>query len=149
MKYWLVKSEGAAYSIDDLKRDKTTPWEGVRNYAARNFMMQMTKGDLVFFYHSNSEPNGIYGIAQVVAPAHPDELQFDSTSDYFEPKATRTKPMWQCADIAFLEKFSAPVTLDAVKADPKLAGMVLRERSRLSVQPVSAAHFAYIREHLV
>jgi predicted RNA-binding protein with PUA-like domain len=76
MKYWLVKSEGATYSIDDLKRDKVTPWEGVRNYAARNFMMQMEKGDLVFFYHSNAKPHGIYGMAKVASKPHPDESKF-------------------------------------------------------------------------
>jgi predicted RNA-binding protein with PUA-like domain len=147
MKYWLIKSEGDCYSIDDLKRDKRTPWEGVRNYQARNFMKDMSVGDLVFFYHSITQPIGIYGLAVVSVAAHPDQTQFKRASEYFDPKATKEKPIWYCVDVKFKEKFSQPVTLDAIKFDPKLDGMVLATKgSRLSVQPVSEKHFKRILE---
>ncbi len=145
MQYWLVKSEPDAYSIDDLKRDTTTAWEGVRNYQARNHMRAMKKGDLVLFYHSSAQPMGVAGIAQVSALAHADESQFKK-GDYFEPKATRETPIWDCVDISFVEKAKRFCLLSDMKADSQLRGMLLLQRgSRLSVQPVSAAHFAHIR----
>ncbi len=157
MQYWLVKSEGDCYSIDDLRRDRKTAWTGVRNYQARNFMMKsMSVNDLVLFYHSNSTskdaPNGVYGVAKVVSASHPDESQFskekEGSMSHFDPKATREKPIWYCVDIAFVERFAQPVTLDDIKLDPHLEGMELRARgSRLSVQPVSAKHFEYITFH--
>ncbi len=151
MNYWLMKSEGDCYSIDDLKRDKKTSWGGVRNYQARNFMMRdMQKGDLVLFYHSNSKPSGVYGIAKVVSAAHPDETQFDTKDEHCDPKATREKPIWYCVDVAFIEKFKNPVSLDAMKFDPKLEGMLVRARgSHLSIQPVSEKHFRYTTEVMV
>lgn len=150
MNYWLMKTEPEGYSIDDLKRDKKTPWGGVRNYQARNFMVQMQKGDLVLFYHSSCTPTGVYGMGKVANVAHPDETQFDAKSDYFDPKATKEKPIWQCVDVAFVKKFKNPITLEAIKFEPKLEGMRVRERgSRLSVQPVSEKHFRYITETMV
>jgi predicted RNA-binding protein with PUA-like domain len=148
MNYWLLKSEGTSYSIDDLKRDKVTAWTGIRNYQARNFMMQMEKGDLILFYHSQSDPNGVYGIAKVAAKAHLDETQFDKKNYHFEPRATKEKPVWYCPDIMFVEKLENPVSLTEIKLDPELEGMMLRRRARLSVQPVSEKHFRYIREML-
>ena len=147
MNYWLLKTEPSAYSIDDLKRDKRTAWTGVRNYQARNFMQQMHKGDLCFFYHSGNEKS-ITGVAKVVGEAHADETQFDKKSHYFEPKATKEKPMWFCVDVAFDEKFENPISLGVIKADRALEGMVLRAPSRLSVQPVSEKHFHYIVKEL-
>jgi predicted RNA-binding protein with PUA-like domain len=145
-----MKTEPEGYSIDDLKRDKKTPWSGVRNYQARNFMIQMEKGDLVLFYHSSCIPVGVYGIGKVACAAHPDETQFDRESQYFDPKATREKPIWQCVDVAFVKKFKTPSTLEMIKFDPKLEGMRVRERGlRLSVQPVSEKHFRYITESMV
>jgi predicted RNA-binding protein with PUA-like domain len=145
MNYWLLKTEPNGYSIDDLKRDKKTPWGGVRNYQARNFMMQMQKGDLVLFYHSSCKPAGVYGIGRVASAAHPDETQFDAKSEYFDPKATKEKPVWYCADVAFVKKFKNPITLEMIKFDPKLEGMLVRARgSRLSIQPVSQKHFKHI-----
>lgn len=145
--YWLIKSEGSCYSIEDLRRDKRTAWTGVRNYQARNFMMQMKKGDLVLFYHSSSEPTGVYGIAKVEAEAHPDETQFDCADDHFDPKATREKPIWQCVDVAFVKAFKEPIGLSELKRDPALSGMaVLQRGSRLSVLPVSPKHFAHIEK---
>ena len=146
MNYWLMKTEGACYSIDDLKRDKRTPWEGVRNYMARNFMMRdMSVGDLVLFYHSSSNPTGVFGIAKVVKKAHPDESQFDKKDEHYDGKATREKSIWHCVDVAFVEKFAEPVSLRAMKLDPKLSGMVvLQKGSRLSIQPVSEKHFHHV-----
>ncbi|MBV9159332.1 MAG: EVE domain-containing protein [Candidatus Kaiserbacteria bacterium] len=142
MKYWLMKTEGSEYSLEDLKRDKRTAWEGVRNFQARNFMQEMREGDLILFYHSSSEVNGVYGIAKVAAIAHSDKTQFDPQSDYFEKRATKEKPVWYCVDIEFAKKFAKPVTLAELKSDPNLEGMRVRERgSRLSVQPVSESHF--------
>src|SRR4051812_40672289 len=112
MNYWLIKSEADCYSIDDLKHDKRTAWEGVRNYQARNFMMQdMKVGDLALFYHSSSEPTGVFGIAKVVNASHVDDSQFDPKDDHFDPKAKREKPIWYCVDVAFVEKFPNPVSL--------------------------------------
>lgn len=166
MNYWLIKSEGACYSIDDLKRDKKTAWEGVRNYQARNFMTGgaangvgvngvkaknvMRVGDLVLFYHSNGDvehPTGVYGIAKVASEAHVDESQFDPKDEHYDPKSKREKPMWHCVDIAFVEKLAQPVTLADMKLDPKFKGMLVLERgSRLSIQPVLEKHFERVRE---
>ncbi len=147
MNYWLLKSETETYPIDDLKRDKVTPWEGVRNYAARNFMMKMEKGDLCLFYHSGTDA-GVYGVAKVTSKPHPDQTQFDQKNYHFEPRATREKPVWHCPDIAFVQKFKHPLLRDEMKLDPKLAGMVVLSHPRLSVQPVSEKHFNYIRDEL-
>lgn len=149
MKYWLFKSEGDCYSIDDLKRDKKTSWSGVRNYQARNFMRdQMSVGDGILFYHSSTQPTGVYGIAKVVSKPHADETQFKQ-GEYFDPKATRENPRWFCVDIAFVKKFNEPVTLSEIKIDPALSTMMVRQPgSRLSIQPVSEKHFAYIIEEL-
>lgn len=145
-----MKSEASCYSIGDLKRDKKTAWTGVRNYQARNFMRDMQKGDLVLFYHSNGtvqEPTGVYGIAKVSAVAHPDETQFNTKDDHYDPKATRTQPIWECVDIAFVKQFKHPVRLDEIKFEPQLSGMMVVQRgSRLSVQPVSERHFNVITE---
>jgi predicted RNA-binding protein with PUA-like domain len=149
MNDWLIKSEGDCYSIDDLKRDKKADWTGIRNYQSRNFMTRdMEVGDQVLFYHSGgstSAPTGVYGIAKVSSKAHPDPTQFDKRSEYFDPKATREKPIWYCVDIAYVSKLKEPITLSELKIDPALDGMLVRARgSRLSIQPVSKKHFDYI-----
>ena len=147
MNYWLLKTEPNAYSIDDLRRERRTAWEGVRNYQARNFMMEMQAGDLALFYHSSSEPIGVFGVAKIVAAAHPDESQFDKKDPHYAPRAKREKPIWQCVDIAFVEKFREPVLLGTIKADSALRGIMLTAPgSRLSVQPVSKKHFDHIRK---
>lgn len=142
IQYWLMKSEPDVYSIDDLARDGRTAWTGVRNYQARNFMRDaMRVGDLVFFYHSNAKPAGIAGLARVASEAYADPLQFDAQSEYHEPRATKDKPIWMLVDIAFVRKCACVLSLDALKADPKLVGLLLLKRGqRLSVQPVSAEH---------
>jgi predicted RNA-binding protein with PUA-like domain len=147
-KYWLVKSEPESYSIDDLKRDKKTAWEGVRNYQARNHMRAMKKGDLVLFYHSSTDPTGIAGIAKVTNEAHADESQFKK-GDYFEPRATKEKSVWECVDLAYVAHGKKFVSLEDLRKESKLKQMVLLQRgSRLSVQPVTAAEFAHIKKLL-
>ena len=141
-KLWLMKSEPDVYSIDDLERDGTEPWEGVRNYQARNFMREMAEGDLVLFYHSNAKPPGVAGICRVHRAAYPDPTQFDPKSDYYDAKSKKDEPRWSMVDVGFVEKFAEEVSLQALKDDPALTGMrVTQKGSRLSVQPVDAKHF--------
>jgi len=146
MNYWLLKTEPTAYSIDDLQHDKKVAWEGVRNYQARNFLKDMKVGDLCLFYHSSTEPIGVFGVAKVVKAAYPDPSQFNKKDSHFDPKATKEKPIWFCPDVAFVKKFQIPYLLTSIKADHTLRGMLVASQgSRLSVQPVSEKHFEYIR----
>ncbi len=147
MNYWLMKSEPDVFSIDDLKTKKSTSWDGVRNYQARNFMRDdMKKGDLVLYYHSNCSAPGVYGIGKVIKEAYPDHSQFDAKSEYYDPKAKKDEPRWMMVDIGFVEKFKTPVTLELMKEDKALAGMlVLRKGNRLSITPVSKTHFEKVR----
>ncbi len=145
MRYWLMKTEPESFSIDDLKRLKKDAWSGVRNYQARNFMKEMKVGDRVLFYHSSTTPPGIAGLAKVVAAAHPDETQFVRKSPYFDPKATKAKPIWYCVDVGFVKKFSRLVPLEELRGIKALKDMVLLQRgSRLSVQPVTEKEFEAI-----
>jgi predicted RNA-binding protein with PUA-like domain len=146
MNYWLMKSEPDAFSIDDLKRKKQEAWDGVRNYQARNFMRDgMRPGDKVFFYHSNCAVPGIVGIARVATEAYPDPSQFDPKSHYFDPASARDNPRWMLVDVKFMRKLKRTISLKELQADPALDGMVLlRKGSRLSVQPVEAAHWEHI-----
>ncbi len=141
--YWLMKSEEDVYSIDMLKKDGTTYWDGVRNYQARNFMRDAMKlGDFVLFYHSNSDPMGVAGLAELSRESHPDPTQFDKKSKYFDPKSTREEPRWQLVDIAFVEKFNRVVTLAELKQEAALEDMLVVQRGqRLSIQPVDKGHF--------
>lgn len=126
MKYWLMKSEPGAYSIDHLRRDKTTSWDGVRNYQARNFMREMSVGDKVLFYASNADPSGVSGIAEVSAEAKP------------EPKDAT----WSVVDLRFVERFPNVVPLETLKNTRGLENMVVTKKgSRLSVQPVAKGEF--------
>jgi predicted RNA-binding protein with PUA-like domain len=142
-RYWLMKSEPGVYSIDDLKRDKRTEWDGVRNYQARNFMRdQMKKGDGVLFYHSSCDPAGVAGIAEVARESYPDPTQFDRKSKYYDPKSDPGDPRWYLVDIKFSKKLAEVIPLSAIKANPALAEMKLVQRGqRLSVQPVTAAEW--------
>ncbi len=145
-KYWLMKSEPNVFSIDHLKKDKTTWWEGVRNYQARNFMMnEMSEGDLILFYHSNAEPPGLAGTAVVSKKAMPDKLQFDKKSEYYDAKSFLEKPIWFCVEVKFLSKFKNFVSLDEIKSDKKCADMlVIKRGQRLSIQPVSETEYQYL-----
>lgn len=147
MKYWLMKSEPDVFSIDQLQKDKTTWWEGVRNYQARNFMKDMQVGDEVLFYHSNAEPPGVAGLARVSKLAAPDKLQFDKKSEYFDKKATPEKPIWFCVEVEFVKKFKEVISLSDLRGNEKLQEMlVLQKGSRLSVQPVEKKHFELVKK---
>lgn len=147
-RYWLVKSEPNAFSFDDLWRaaDRTTCWDGVRNYQARNFMRdEMRVGDLVLFYHSNAEPPTIAGVAEVVREGYPDETAFDRHDAHYDPKSRRESPTWFMVDLRAVERFDAPVSLATLRATPGLEGMALLQRgSRLSVQPVRPGEFEIV-----
>ncbi len=146
MNHWLMKSEPDAFSIDDLKRKKREPWDGVRNYQARNFMRDgMRPGDKVFFYHSNCAVPGIVGIAEVATDAYPDPSQFDPKSKYFDAGSSRDNPRWMLVDVKFVKKLKRTINLDELKGDPALEGMaLLRKGNRLSVMPVEASHWKHI-----
>ena len=139
--YWLMKSEPDEFSIDDLVRAprKTTPWFGVRNYQARNYMRDaMRVGDGVLFYHSSCEVPGIAGLAEVASAPHPDETQFDPKSPYFDPKATRASPRWMLVDVKLVRK-TPLLSLARMRRAPQLASMrVLQRGNRLSITPVTA-----------
>lgn len=145
-KYWLMKSEPDAFSIDDLKAQKTSLWDGVRNYQARNFMMNdMSPGDQVLFYHSNAKPPGIVGLATVSKPATPDPTAQDKKSKYYDPKACPEKPIWFCVEVKFKKKFKEIVTLDEIKTHKPLQEMlVIKKGQRLSIQPVTKKDFEFI-----
>jgi len=149
MRYWLMKSEPDCFSIDDLAKvpKKTTCWDGVRNYQARNFMKEMELGDQVLFYHSSTEPPHIAGIAEVAKKAYPDHTALDPKDDHYDPKATPEKPIWEMVDIKFVKKFDAPLSLDDLRPVAALEKMeLLRRGSRLSVQPVTAAEWKAIEK---
>ena len=147
MAFWLMKSEPSCYSIDDLKKDKTTPWNGVRNYQARNLMRdEMKVGDRVFFYHSNAgKDTGIAGEAEVSKKAHPDHSQFDKKDEHYDPDAKQDDPRWWCVDVKFVQKYGRVITLPELKAMKSLAKMkVLQKGNRLSVTPVTAGEYKAI-----
>ena len=141
---WLMKSEPGNYSIDDLQKEKSCLWDGVRNYQARNFMMRdMQKGDDVLFYHSNTKEPAIVGLARVASTcAKPDPTQFDSQSQYFDPKATLEKPIWYCVKVQFRKKLKKAITLSTLKARKDLKTLwVIKKGMRLSIQPVTKKEF--------
>lgn len=146
MKYWLMKSEPEAFSLDDLQRKGREPWDGVRNYQARNFMRDdMRVGDKVFFYHSNCDVPGIVGIARVASAPYPDPTQFDPANDHFDPKSSRDNPRWVLVEIAFERRLKRTLSLAELKDDPALSGMPLvRKGNRLSVMPVGKAEWKHI-----
>ncbi len=151
--FWLMKSEPSTYSIVQLKKDKKTLWEGVRNYQARNFMSQsMQIGDEILFYHSNAEApwtTGIAGLAEVSGVAIADPSQFDKKSDYFDPKASKEKPIWFCVEVKFREEFPKTLSLSEIKSAPELKNMaVVKPGQRLSIQPVSPEDFNFILKEI-
>lgn len=151
MNYWLAKTEPDVFSIDDLKasENKTAPWEGVRNYQARNFMRDgMKKGDLVFIYHSSCDQVGIAGLATVIRESYPDPTQFIKSSEYFDPKSSKEAPRWQMVDVKFKKKYPRVLSLKEIKEHPILSQMVVAKRSRLSITPVSENEFKIIEKLL-
>jgi len=146
-RYWLMKCEPAAYTIDDLARDGRTSWEGVRNYQARNFMRDgMQVGDDVLFYASNADPSGVTGLARVARSAYPDPFALRKGHRYFDPASTKDVPIWYAVDIEFVARFPGVVPLETLKGTTGLeAMMVIKKGSRLSIQPVTRDEFAIVR----
>ena len=145
-RYWLMKCEPAAYTIDDLARDEQTSWEGVRNYQARNYLRDdMCVGDGVLFYASNADPSGVTGVAKVARGAYPDHFAWRKGYKYFDARSTKDAPTWYMVDIAFVERFNETVALSTLKVTKGLETMVVtRKGSRLSVQPVTKAEFGIV-----
>ena len=141
MKYWLMKSEPDVFGIDDLKNapGKTEPWDGVRNYQARNMMRnEMKPGDLAFFYHSNCKEPGIAGIMKIVREAYPDSTAYDPDAMYYDPKNDPDKPRWYRVDVRYIRKLKRVITLSELKVHPELTDLpLLRRGNRLSIMPVS------------
>jgi predicted RNA-binding protein with PUA-like domain len=148
MNFWLMKSEPGCYSIDDLQRDKVEPWDGVRNYQARNFMRDDMKiGDAVLFYHSNARPPHVAGIAEIASEPYPDPTQFDPKDDHYDPKSKKEDPRWVLVDVKFVAKAKEPLSLAVIKNHPELSGMLVAQKGqRLSIQPVSKKHFNIIKK---
>jgi predicted RNA-binding protein with PUA-like domain len=154
MNYWLLKSEGSCYSIDDLARDKCTAWTGIRNFQARNYMRDgMKVGDLAFFYHSSGTPvtpSGIYGIAKVISAPYIDETALDPKDEHYDAKAVKCdreskEPLWIAVDVEFVKKFDNPILLVDLKKDTALAKMLVLQRGqRLSVMPVMEEEWGII-----
>jgi len=144
-KKYLMKTEPSVYSIDDLKKDKKTPWDSIRNYQARNIMKEMKVGDEILIYHSNAKPPGVAGLAVISKTAFPDPVQFDKKSNYYDPKSTKENPRWFCPEVKFSKKFKNFVGLPELREEKSLEDMKLLQRgSRLSVTPVSAKEFKKI-----
>ncbi|MFG0335971.1 MAG: EVE domain-containing protein [Maioricimonas sp. JB049] len=149
-RYWLFKSEPSSYSIDDLaaEPDRTTFWDGVRNYQARNMLRDDVQvGDRVLFYHSNARPMAIAGTCEVVKAAYPDHTAFAPDDHHYDPKSDPDNPTWFMVDVKLIQKFDTPVTRDMLKECDDLTDMmVLKRGSRLSIQPVTAAEWKVIHK---
>jgi predicted RNA-binding protein with PUA-like domain len=140
MAHWLMKSEPDVYGIAHLEADGTTLWDGIRNYQARNFMRAMTLGDRAFFYHSNATPPGIVGLMEVVETGLIDPSQFDPASPYFDPKASREAPRWDCVRLRYQRSFRQMLSLASLREQFDAEALPLvRRGSRLSILPVTEA----------
>jgi len=146
MKYWLMKNEPDDYSIDDLKNDKTEPWDGIRNYQVRNMIRDdMRIGDIAFYYHSNCDIPGIYGLMTINSKAYPDHTAFDKKAKYYDIKSDKKKPTWLMVDVKYKRKLKNPITLRELKNDKKLSNMrVVQKGNRLSITEVEKKDWEYI-----
>ncbi len=144
MRHWLMKSEPDVFGIAHLQARGEAPWDGVRNYQARNNLRAMAVGDAVVFHHSSAHPVGLAGLARVTRAAYPDPTAVDPASSGFDPKSKRDAPRWDAVDVAFVEAFPRIITMDELRAVPALAHMVLLNNTRLSVQPMTAAEYAMV-----
>jgi len=143
--YWIMKCEPSVYSIDDLKRDGETTWEGVRNYQARNFINQMARGDRAFFYHSNATPPGIAGVMTIVSEPYPDLTALDPEHRYYEPASTPENPRWASITVSYESTFSSLISIDQLRGYSELSDlMILRKGNRLSVTPITKEAFDLI-----
>lgn len=147
-RYWLMKSEPDVYGFDDLLAEPggSTPWDGIRNYQARNFIRDdMRVGDGVLFYHSNAKPPGVAGVAEIASEAYPDPTQFDPKSKYFDPKSSKDDPRWLLVDVSPVEALPEFVSLEGLKGESRLSEMLVVQRGqRLSIQPVTATEWRYV-----
>lgn len=145
-RYWLVKSEPDEYSIDDLEQDRIAPWDGIRNYQARNIIRNEIKvNDEILIYHTGRPAPGVAGVGRIVRAAYPDSTALDKTSAYYDERATDENPIWYCVDIEFVGKFTRFVPLSEIKSTAGLEEMmIVRRGNRLSVQPVRMEHFKKI-----
>jgi len=147
MQYWLMKSELDVYNLDHLKADGTEPWDGIRNYEARNMMRdQMKPGDVILNYHSNCKPPHIAGVARVASDPYPDPTQFDASNHYFDPKSDPNNPRWILVDISYVTTFKETIGRDVLHEDPLLQEMVMFKRNRLSITPVTQQEFERVCE---
>jgi len=147
MAHWLFKTEPGCFSFDDLKNrpDMTEPWDGVRNFQARNFLRdRVTVGDRVLFYHSNIPEPAVVGLAEIVRSGYPDSTALNPEAEHFDPKASADRPIWYMVDVRYVELLPRAVTLERIKQNPLLADMPLVKRSRLSIQPVTEAEWRII-----
>ncbi|MBK9185039.1 MAG: EVE domain-containing protein [Moraxellaceae bacterium] len=145
MAYWLMKSEPSVFGIEHLAQQGVALWDGVRNYQARNFLRQMKKDDMAFFYHSNCKVAGIVGLMRIAREGYADPTQFDPEHKYFEPKSTLDNPRWTGVDVEFVQKFEQTLSLTELKAMPELGDLALvRQGNRLSLMPVSEAQWNVI-----
>jgi predicted RNA-binding protein with PUA-like domain len=146
MQYWLMKSPPARYSIDDLKVDRVTWWDGVRNYQVRNMVRDdFRKGDLAFFYHSECKEPGIVGIMTITSGAYPDPTAFDPKEKYFDPKSDPENPRWLMVDVRYKRRLKRPISLKELRDHGELAEMpLLRRGNRLSITPVTLDQWAFI-----
>jgi predicted RNA-binding protein with PUA-like domain len=146
MKHWLIKSEPDVFGIDELERVKKEPWNGVRNYQARNYMWKdMQVGDMALFYHSNATPPGVAGVARVASEPYPDSTQFDAKSEYHDPKSNPDNPRWWLVDFEFVARFNELLPLEVLKTDATLQEMVVCQKgTRLSITPVEKPHFTRV-----
>ncbi|MES2997841.1 MAG: EVE domain-containing protein [Pseudomonadota bacterium] len=145
--YWLMKSEPTSFSIDDLSKrpQQKEPWDGVRNYQARNFLKAMEVGDLAFFYHSSCPSPGIVGFMKIVKSAYPDKSAFDLSDPHYDPKSKKDNPRWFCVDVQLVKKFKHIITLKDLKNQSKLSSMRLLQRgNRLSVMPIASAEWEVV-----
>ena len=148
MQYWLLKSDAESYSIDDLKRDGTTPWTGVRNYTARNFMRdQMKVGDKALFYHSNADPPGVAGICEIASAPIADETALDPKDSHFDPKSTPANPIWMCVEVKYVKHLKRAIPIDELRKTKGLEKMVILQKgSRLSITPVTEKEWKIVTD---
>lgn len=149
-RYWLFKSEPSAFGIEDLANAprQTAPWDGVRNYQARNFLRDEVQiGDRVFFYHSREEPLGIFGTMEVVKAGYPDHTAFDPNSKYFDPASKSDSPRWYMVNVRLIQKFAEPITREQLAGHKITSGMLVMKRGmRLSIQPVTEAEWRAVHQ---
>lgn len=147
MAYWLMKTEPEAFSLDDLEQRGQEPWDGIRNYQARNFLRSMQVGDGVLFYHSRVPVPGVVGLAEVRSTAYPDPTQFDPQHKYYDPASRREAPRWDLVDVGFRSRFATVISLDELRQMPEFAGSPLvRKGNRLSILPIDTTQWNAVME---